>query len=56
MGPIAGVEYNLTLIRLESQLQHMYHGIGQPYARVDLKPYARADFILRDYRNLVSGD
>jgi hypothetical protein len=35
----AGVDYNLTLCRL----QHMYH--GQPYAGVDIKPYARVDFI-----------
>jgi hypothetical protein len=34
MGPYAGVDYNLTLCRLQSRLQHMYH--GQPYARVDL--------------------
>jgi hypothetical protein len=34
MGPCAGVEYNLNLCRLQSQLQHMYH--GQHYARVDL--------------------
>jgi hypothetical protein len=30
MGPYAGVDYNLTLCRI----QHMYH--CQPYARVDL--------------------
>jgi hypothetical protein len=30
MGPYAGVDYNLTLCRL----QHMYH--GQPYDKVDL--------------------
>jgi hypothetical protein len=32
LGPYAGVDYNLTLCRL----QHIYH--GQPYARVDLIP------------------
>jgi hypothetical protein len=34
MGPYAGVDYNLTLYRLQSRLQHMYH--GQTYAGVDL--------------------
>jgi hypothetical protein len=34
MGPYAGV--NLTLCRLQSRLQHMYH--GQHYARVDIIP------------------
>ncbi len=32
----AGVDYNLTLFRLQSRLQQIYH--GQPYARVDLNP------------------
>ncbi len=32
----AGAYYNLSLFRLQSQLQHLYH--GQPYARVDLNP------------------
>ncbi len=36
MGPYAGVDYNLTLSRLQSQLQHIYH--GQPYASVDFNP------------------
>jgi hypothetical protein len=36
MGPYAVVDYNLTLNRLWSRLQHIYH--GQPYARVDLNP------------------
>ncbi len=36
MGPHDGVDYNLTLCRLQSRLQHMYH--GQDYARVDLNP------------------
>jgi hypothetical protein len=36
MGPYAGVDYNLTLCRLQSRLQHMYH--GQTNARVDLSP------------------
>jgi hypothetical protein len=26
MGPYAGVDYNLTLCPLQSQLQHIYHG------------------------------
>jgi hypothetical protein len=43
MGPYAGVDYNLTLRRLYSRLQHIYH--GQPYDRVDQDPYARVDFI-----------
>ncbi len=33
MGPYAVVDYNLTLSRLQSRLQHIYH--RQPYARVD---------------------
>jgi hypothetical protein len=36
MGPYAGVDYNLTLYPLQSQLQHIYH--WQPYARVDRNP------------------
>jgi hypothetical protein len=28
-GPCAGVDYNLTICRLQSKLQHVYH--GQPY-------------------------
>jgi hypothetical protein len=44
MGPYAGVDYNLTLCSLQSRLlQHTYH--EQPYARVDLRLYARVDFI-----------
>jgi hypothetical protein len=39
MGPYAGVDYNLTLCPLQSRIQHIYHGIGQPYARVDLYLY-----------------
>jgi hypothetical protein len=39
----AGVDYNLTLCSLQSRLQHIYH--GQPYARVDLNPMPRVDFI-----------
>ncbi len=34
MGPYAVVDYNLTLCRRQSRLQHIYH--GQLYARVDL--------------------
>ncbi len=30
------VDYNLTLCRRQSRLQHIYH--GKPYARVDLNP------------------
>jgi hypothetical protein len=36
MGPFGGAGYNLPLCRLQSRLQHIYH--GQPYARVDLNP------------------
>ncbi len=43
MGPYAGVEYNVTLCRLRSRLQHIYR--GQPYARVDLNPMPEVDFI-----------
>jgi hypothetical protein len=42
MGPIARVDYNLTLCRLQSRLQHMYH--GRPYARVDLNPMPEPTF------------
>ncbi len=38
MGPYAGVDYNLTLCRFQSRLQHMYSYHGQPYARVDTNP------------------
>ncbi len=40
MGPLAGVDYNLTLCLLQSRLQHIYH--GQTYARVDLNPMAES--------------
>jgi hypothetical protein len=33
MGPYAVVDCNLTISRLQSRLQHIYH--GQPYNRVD---------------------
>jgi hypothetical protein len=36
MGPYAVSDYKLTLSRLLSPLQRIYH--GQPYARVDLNP------------------
>ena len=36
MGPYAGVDYNLTLVPLQSRLQHIYH--GRPHARVDPNP------------------
>ncbi len=36
MGPYAGVDYNLTLCRLQNRVEHMDH--GQPDARVDLIP------------------
>ncbi len=35
-GTLCGVDYNLTLCRLQSRLQHIYH--GQPYARVNINP------------------
>ncbi len=39
-GTLAGVDYNLTLCRLQSRLQHMNHGQSRPlrYARVDFIP------------------
>ncbi len=37
MGPYAGVDYNLTLCRLQSRLQKIYHMQPYSYARVDLK-------------------
>ncbi len=40
MRSYAGAYYNLALFRLQSQLQHMYH--GQLYARVE--PFVRVDF------------
>ncbi len=43
MGPYDGGDYNLTLCPLQSRLQHIYLGIGQPSARVH--PYVRVDFI-----------
>jgi hypothetical protein len=43
MGPCAEVDYNLTLCPLQSLPQHVYQ--WQPYARTDLNPYARVDFI-----------
>ncbi len=46
MGPYAGVDYNHTLCPLQSRLQHIYHGIAQPYARVDLKGTVSRDFLL----------
>jgi hypothetical protein len=33
--PYAGVDYKHTLCPLQSRLQHMYHVIVQPYARVN---------------------
>ncbi len=36
IGPCAVYDYNLTLCRRQSRLQHIYH--GQPFARVDLNP------------------
>ncbi len=36
MGPYDGVDYDLTLCRLQSRLQDIYH--AQPYARVDINP------------------
>jgi hypothetical protein len=44
----------LTLCRLRSQPQHIYH--GQPRARIDLNPNARVDSItLPGTKNLDSG-
>ncbi len=37
-GPYAGVDYNLALCPLQSRLQHIYLGSGQPYARVNVNP------------------
>jgi hypothetical protein len=37
-----GVDYKLTLCRLQSRLQNIYH--GQPYARVDLDPIPESTF------------
>jgi len=36
LGPIAEVDYDLTLCPLQSRLQHIYH--GQLFTRVDLNP------------------
>jgi hypothetical protein len=36
LGPYAGVVCKLTLCPLQSRLQYIY--LGQPYARVDIKP------------------
>jgi hypothetical protein len=36
MGPYAILDYNLTLSRIRSRLQHIYH--GQPYGIVDFIP------------------
>ncbi len=36
IGPYVGVDYNVAVCRLQSRLQHIYH--GQPYVRVDLNP------------------
>jgi hypothetical protein len=50
MGPYAGVDYNLTVCPLQSQLQHIYH--GQLYAMQSRpEPYVRVDFIhpVRDF-------
>ncbi len=38
MGTYGVVEYYLIISRLQSRQQHIYHGIGQPYARVGLNP------------------
>ncbi len=38
MGPYTGVDYNLALCPVQSRLQHICHGFGQPYARVDNNP------------------
>jgi hypothetical protein len=36
IGPCAGVDYNLTLCRLQSRLQHMY--TGNPLSQTRLFP------------------
>ncbi len=55
----AGVDYNLSLCRLQSRLQNIYY--GQPYARVDFIAQSgamnlfSASFILREqWRNFWS--
>ncbi len=40
IGPYAVAEYNLTLTRLQSRPQHIYH--GQPYARVDFNHMSKS--------------
>jgi hypothetical protein len=45
MGPYAGVDYNLILCPLQSRIQHIYHGIGQPYMPESALTYSRVDFI-----------
>ncbi len=42
MGPYAGVDFNLTLCKIQSGLQHIYH--GELYARVDLNPMPESTF------------
>jgi hypothetical protein len=51
MGPYAGVDYNLTLCPLQSRLQQIYYGLGQPYARVDLNPICQSQLYppVRDF-------
>ena len=38
MGPYAGVDYNLTLCPLQSRLQHIYPGLGNPMPQSTLSP------------------
>ncbi len=47
MGSFTGVDFNLTLCRLQSRLQHMYN--ARPYARVDLKGSLTRDFRLQTF-------
>jgi hypothetical protein len=39
MEPYAGIDYNFTLCRLQSLLQHMYHGLGNPIPESTLTLY-----------------
>jgi hypothetical protein len=38
MGPYAGVDYNLTLCPLQSRLQNIYPGLGNPMPESTLSP------------------
>ncbi len=49
----AGVDYKLTLCRLQSRLQDIYH--GQPYARVDFIPQSRTNNFARGLFAVLCG-